>query len=58
MSFFGALVRTVVNTATLPVSLVKDVVTLGGACTDEESAVVKNLRLLKEEAESDTDKDD
>ena len=53
MSLFGAIVRTVVNVATLPVAAVKDVVTLGGVATQqEESYTVQKLKQIKEEAES------
>ena len=53
MKLFGQLVRTVVNIATLPVAVAKDVVTLGGALVDEESATKKNLQKLKDEASED-----
>ena len=53
MKLFGQLVRTVVNTALLPVSLTKDVFTLGGALIDDEPEIVKALKRLKEEAEED-----
>lgn len=36
MSFFGSLVSAVVRTATIPVEIIKDVATMGGACTDED----------------------
>jgi hypothetical protein len=55
MSLFGALVRTAVNVATLPVAVAKDAVTLGGTITDERSAVAEALERLKREAESDED---
>lgn len=52
MSLFGKLVRTVVNVATLPVAITKDVVTLGGVCTGEkETYTVKKLQQIKDEAE-------
>jgi hypothetical protein len=34
MNLFGKIVRTVVNTALIPVEVAKDVVTLGGVATD------------------------
>jgi hypothetical protein len=52
MKLFGQLIRTVVNVATLPVAIVKDVVTLGGVCTkgDLEPYTVEKLKQIKEEA--------
>jgi len=55
MKLFGQLIRTVVNVATLPVAVVKDVVTLGGAATDHGSYVAEALEQLKEEASEDDD---
>lgn len=34
MSIFGKLLKTTFDIATSPVAVVKDIVTLGGACTD------------------------
>ena len=52
MSLFGSIVRTVVNTALLPVAVAKDIVTLGGAATEEEKPYsVQQLEKLKREAE-------
>ena len=52
MSLFGQLVRTVVNTAALPVAVAKDVLTLGGAATGEDRPyTVQQLEKLKREAE-------
>lgn len=52
MKLFGQIIRTVVNTALLPVAVVKDVVTLGGVVNDaDDFAIVEALRRLKEEAE-------
>jgi len=52
MSLFGKIVRTAVNVATLPVAVVKDVITLGGAGTDRrESYTKEKLEQIKEEAE-------
>lgn len=51
MGLFGSIVRTAVNVATLPVDVVKDVCTLGGALTEDESAVVKKLEKIKREAD-------
>jgi hypothetical protein len=53
MSLFGAIVRTVVNVATLPVAIVKDVFTLGGVCTEQDKPyTAQKLEQIKEEAET------
>lgn len=36
MSIFGKLLKTVVDVATSPIAVVKDVVTLGGAITEQD----------------------
>ncbi len=51
MSLFGKIVATVVNVATLPVAVVKDVVTLGGTMTDNRSAIIQKLQQIKDEAQ-------
>ena len=52
MGLFGAIVRTVVNTATLPIAVAKDVFTLGGVATEEsEPYTVQKLKQIKREAE-------
>lgn len=53
MSLFGAIVRTVVNTAVIPMAVAKDVLTLGGAVTGERSATLKQVERIKREADSD-----
>lgn len=54
MGLFDAIVRTVVNVATLPVDIVKDVVTIGGATTDQDkSYTAQKLDQIKDEAETD-----
>ena len=59
MKIFGQLVRTVVNTALLPVAVVKDVVTMGGVVTeDEKSATREALERLKDEASEDSPHND
>lgn len=59
MSFFGALVRTVVNTATIPVAVVKDVAAVAEAAIGEplprQSHTMTHLEKLKDEAESGED---
>lgn len=42
------LTKAAVRTAILPVDIVKDVVTLGGSITDEESAVVSGIEEVSE----------
>lgn len=52
MSLFGKIVRTAVNVATLPVAVVKDVVTFGGMATDQrESYTTQKLEQIKDEAD-------
>ena len=46
MGLFGSLISTAVDVVKLPVSAIKDTVTLGGATTDEDSAVISNLEKL------------
>jgi len=41
--FAESLVKVAVRTAILPVAVVKDVVTMGGALTDEPCATLKNI---------------
>lgn len=54
MGLFGAIVKTVINVATLPVDIVKDACTLGGAITDQpEPYTVQKLEKIKEEADED-----
>ncbi|MGA7887621.1 MAG: hypothetical protein WCA44_17945 [Acidobacteriaceae bacterium] len=52
MSLFGKVVRTVVNTAVLPVAVVKDVFTLGGIATNNGTPyTAEQLQKIKDEAE-------
>jgi len=51
MGLFGKILKTALDVATTPIDIVKDVVTLGGAITDEESALVKKARRLSEDLE-------
>lgn len=54
MGLFGALVKTVVNVATLPVSVAADVVTLGGDSVDGgKTYTQKKLEQIKREADED-----
>ena len=51
MKLFGQLVRTIVNTAMLPVAVVKDACTLGGVAVDEEKPfTLQQLEKIKREA--------
>ncbi len=51
MKIFGQIVRTVVNVATLPVELTKDVFTLGGIATDQRKPyTLQQLEKIKDEA--------
>lgn len=55
MGLFGALVRTVVNVASLPVAVAADVVTLGGVANDRDkgSYTLEAFERLKREADED-----
>jgi hypothetical protein len=56
MKLFGQIIRTAVNVATLPVAVVKDIVTLGGTLTGDndwsldETFTAKKVDQIKEEA--------
>jgi len=51
MGLFGKLIKLAINTATTPIDIAKDVVTLGGSITDEESATLAKLRKLQEDVD-------
>ena len=51
MGLFAALVRTAVNTALLPVAIVKDALTLGGATSGRGSYTSEAIDRIKEEAD-------
>lgn len=52
MSLFGKIVRTAINTATLPVAIAADVATMGARKICEgESFTEKHLETIKREAE-------
>lgn len=53
MSLFGAIVKTVVNVVTLPVAVVKDVVTLGNIASGDEPYTIQKIQQIKEEANED-----
>lgn len=39
MSLFGKIVKTVVNTAVLPIAVTKDAITLGGTITEQKNLI-------------------
>lgn len=51
MGLFGKLLKTAIDVATTPIDAIKDITNLGGAITDEESALVKKARRLNEDLE-------
>jgi len=55
---FKHLLKAVVGTVMLPVDAVKDVATLGGAITDEQSAISKRLENIGDNIERATDPDE
>jgi len=57
MGLFDALGSLAVHTLTSPLDVVKDVVTMGGAITDEESAIVKKLRKISDDIDEVSDAD-
>lgn len=52
MGLFDALISTTIHLATSPLDVVKDVVTMGGTITDEDSAIVKKLQRLGEDIDN------
>lgn len=53
LDFGSTILKTAVRAATLPVSVAKDVVTMGGALTDEdEPATSKQLKKIIRDVES------
>lgn len=52
MGFFGKLTQGVIDVATTPIDVVKDIATLGGVLTDEdEPHTVKKIKKLRDKAE-------
>jgi hypothetical protein len=50
--FLGGLLKAVIDTASLPVQIVKDVATLGGACLGEQETYTgKKLREIGKDIE-------
>lgn len=46
MGFFGKLVGAAVDTAVLPFSAAKDVITLGGSLNNEDSATIERIKRI------------
>jgi len=57
MGLFDSLLKTTIHVATSPLDVVKDVVTLGGTLTDEESAICKKLKRLGDDIEEISESD-
>jgi hypothetical protein len=52
MSIFSALVKITVDVVTLPIDVIKDVVTLGGVSTDQKKPyTLQKLDQIKEDAD-------
>jgi hypothetical protein len=52
MGLFGTLLKTGFDVVTSPIEIVKDAVTLGGTCTDEEEAyTTKRIKRLLDDSE-------
>ena len=52
MGLFDALVSTAIHVVTTPLDVVKDVVTMGGAITDEDSAIARKLECFGEDIDN------
>ena len=48
-NFFGNCFKALVDTACLPIDIAKDVITLGGAITNEECATKERLQKIYDE---------
>lgn len=57
MGLFDALLKTTIHLATSPLDVVKDVVTLGGAITDEPSAIARKIEWLGDDIDELSDSD-
>ena len=49
--FFGNILQAGAQVVALPLDVAKDVLTLGGAVIDEDSATIERLKKVKEELE-------
>ena len=54
---FGSILKAAVGVVTLPVAIAKDTITMGGALTDEESAIMKGLKSISDNVEKAVDVD-
>jgi hypothetical protein len=57
MGLFDALLTATIHVATSPLDVVKDVVTLGGTLSDEESAIAKKMKTLGDDINKISDSD-
>lgn len=55
MGFFGNLMKTVIDVATIPLDIATDVVTLGGAINDSDSKIANKFGYLKDDIEDMSD---
>ena len=55
MGLLGKLLKTGIHIATIPLSVAEDVITLGGALTDNDPAVVRKAKQLKRDTEEISD---
>lgn len=51
MSIFGSIVNLGMDILTAPIAVVKDAITLGGAITDEPSAISQKFKQIDEDWE-------
>jgi hypothetical protein len=57
MGLFDALLETTIHVATSPLAVAKDIVTMGGAITDEPSAIARKVEQLGEDVDNLLDSD-
>ncbi len=55
MGLFSSLIKTTLDTVTSPLDIAKDIVTLGGTLTDDESAILEKAEKLLEDVEEVSD---
>ena len=51
MGIFGAIIGTVIETAKLPIAIIKDIATLGGVLNEHGSYITEKLEDIKDEAD-------
>lgn len=57
MGVFGTLFQTAIDVVKLPISVVKDIATMGGELSESgKSATIKNLEEIKKDLDNLTDK--